>query len=168
MTYNAAVRGLLIWTVAVGLVQGSGAQTLAPKRPGVQHVTVTATTSAASVPKGGRVTLYADVTPKPAIQVYAAGATDFTPVSLVVTPRAGITTLPVKYPVPDKLPPTGTADPVPVYRTAFRIAQPISLASSLPPGELVTIAGVVNYQACDDRLCYPVASMPVTWTFSVQ
>ena len=33
---------------------------------------------------------------------------------------------------------------------------------------LLIIGGGVTYQACDDRLCYPVNVAPVTWTVTVQ
>jgi hypothetical protein len=32
----------------------------------------------------------------------------------------------------------------------------------------VTVAGTVNYQACDDRVCYPPESAPVMWTVLVK
>ena len=31
----------------------------------------------------------------------------------------------------------------------------------------MTVSGVVNYQACDDKVCYPPAEVPVTWELRV-
>jgi DsbC/DsbD-like thiol-disulfide interchange protein len=144
------------------------AQTLGPKPSTLQHVTVEATTSAPVVAKGGAVTLWADVTPKPNIHVYASGAKDFTPVTLVLTPQSGVTIGKVKFPIPEMSSTVGVSDPVPVYRKPFRLTQPINVPASAKSGEVVTIAGVVNYQACDDKVCYPTASVPISWTVNVK
>jgi hypothetical protein len=32
----------------------------------------------------------------------------------------------------------------------------------------VVVAGVVSYQACDDKVCYPPESAPVAWTVMVK
>lgn len=144
------------------------AQTLAPKPSTLQHVTVAAASSASSISPGRTVTLWAEVTPKPNIHVYASDSQGLTPVTLVITPRTGMTIGKVRYPVPELSPTLGVSDPVPIYRKPFRLAQPITLAAPLKAGDVVAIAGVVNYQACDDRLCYPVASMPISWTVNVR
>jgi DsbC/DsbD-like thiol-disulfide interchange protein len=144
------------------------AQTLAPKPSSLQHVTIAATTSAASVSRGGAVTLFADVTPKPNIHVYAADWQGFTPVTLVLTPHPGVTSGKVKYPIPELAHTVGVSDPVGVYTKPFRLAQPITIGSAAKSGEAITIAGVVNYQACDDRVCFPTASLPISWTLRVK
>ena len=144
------------------------AQTLGPEPSTLQHVAIHASVSAPAVSKGGSVTLWADVTPKPNIHVYASDTDGFTPVKLVLTPRAGVTVGKVKYPEAELLPTPGVSHPVPVYRKVFRLAEPIIVEATAKPGEDITIAGVVNYQACDDRVCYPTASLPVSWTVRVK
>jgi hypothetical protein len=32
----------------------------------------------------------------------------------------------------------------------------------------MTVSGTVNYQSCDDKVCYPPESAPVTWTLTVK
>jgi len=120
------------------------------------------------VTKGGAVTLWADVTPKSNIHVYAADGQGFTPVTLVLTPHPGVTIGKVKYPIPELAHTVGVSDPVGVYTKPFRLAQPINVASSAKSGEAITIAGVVNYQARDDRVCYPTASLPISWIVTVK
>jgi cytochrome c biogenesis DsbD-like protein len=144
------------------------AQTLGPAPSTLQHVTIEASTSVSAVAKGGLVTLWADVTPKPNIHVYASNADGFTPVKLVLTPRSGLMIGKVKYPEAELLPTPGVSHRVPVYRKAFRLAEPITIAATAKSGEDITIAGVVNYQACDDRVCYPTASLPISWTVRVK
>ena len=131
---------------------------LGTKPSAIQHVTAATGTIPESA-AAGKIALHVDVTPKPNIHVYAPGAKEFSAVSLVLTPRAGVTTGKPVYPAADPAP-VGEDD-VPAYRKTFRITQPITVQAAK---EDVVIAGVLNYQACDDRLCYPVASLPVSWT----
>jgi DsbC/DsbD-like thiol-disulfide interchange protein len=147
---------------------------LGPKPSAIQHVTAETSTisestaGAAPVKRAGvaaqpaavrKIALRVDVTPNASIHVYAPGAKEFSPVSLVVIPPAGVAAGKPVYPLPDPAP--AGEDKTPAYRKTFRIVQSIAL----PPATKDTvIVGVLNYQACDDRLCYPVASLPVSWT----
>src|SRR5437016_3058280 len=120
------------------------AQTLAPKPSTLQHITVSPSTSTATVAKGGAVTLWADVAPKPNIHVYATDREGLTPVRLVVTPRSDVTFGKVKYPPAEVSVSAGATEAVPVYRKPFRLAQPITVAAAAKSGEVLTIAGVIN------------------------
>ena len=162
------MRWLSVFALAVVLPASAVGQTLSPKPSTLQHVTVEPTVSASVAARGTTVTLWADVTPKPSVHVYASDRQGLTPVTLVLTPHASVEPGPVKYPVPEMAPTVGFTEPVPVYRKPFRLAKPITIAPSARSGEVVTIAGVVNYQACDDLVCYPTASVPVSWTFKVK
>ena len=157
----------LIAAAALGLVAVSAvsAQGLLPKST-VQHATVIGTASASSVTRGSTVTLWADVTPHRSIHVYAEGAKDFTAVALKATPNPSLTMGKVQYPKPDAGG-RGLDDP-PVYAVAFRIGLPVSINNNAKPGEVLSVAGALTYQACDDRMCYPVASAPVNWTLTVK
>lgn len=120
------------------------------------------------VAPGGTATLWADITPNSKIHVYAQGAKDFTPVTLVMTPRSGVTLGKPSYPASELSLTAGVAEPVPVYRTMFRIAQPITVGASSKTGDTITLAGAVNYQACDDKVCYPTASISLVWNVTVK
>jgi len=166
----AGMRAFLVAAMGIGVVVAGPAlqaQGLLAK-PGVQHASVVATANPAAASPGSLVTLWADVTPNPSIHIYAEGAKDFTPVSLVLTPHAGITAGPAKYPKPDMATAPGATDAVPAYKQAFRIAMPVTIKGTAKPGDVVSIAGAVNYQACDDRLCYPVTAAPVAWKVTVK
>lgn len=158
------VMPVIVSLVAMGASRG--AAQLAPA-PGRQYVTVTATAASSRVPVGGATQLWAEVTPNAAIHVYAAGAVDFKPVTLVVTPNARIVAGRPTYPMPDVATAPGSTGRVPAYAKPFRIALPITVAAAAQPGERLTIAGAVTYQACDDRMCYPPSALPVTWTVTV-
>jgi DsbC/DsbD-like thiol-disulfide interchange protein len=126
----------------------------------MQHVS-----AAPSVVRGanGSITLALEVTPNPRIHVYAPGAKDFTAVALILTPQADVTAGKPVYPKADVASAPGSDD-APAYSKTFRITQPVTVKGGTAKD--LTIAGVLNYQACDDRVCYPVSSLPVSWTLS--
>ena len=43
-----------------------------------------------------------------------------------------------------------------------------TLAKSVKAGERVVVNGLVKYQACDDRMCYPATTAPVSWALMVK
>lgn len=141
---------------------------LLPATPSPQHATFAATASADAVTPGGATTLWVDVVPHRSVHIYAAGATDFQPVALVVSAQPSVMPGKVTYPKPDVATAQGSIGDVPAYGTPFRIALPVTVAKSARPGERLTVSGVVTYQACDDRLCYPSSTAPVTWLIAVK
>jgi hypothetical protein len=166
-------RALVLSACATTMVVAglSGQTLLGPAPSAVQHVTAETRTIPETVAAGkarSPIALHVDVTPKSRIHVYAPGAKDFSAVSLVITPRSGVIVGQTVYPSAD--PPLPDGDGVPVYRKTFRITQPITVQPGTVQSinEDVVVSGVVNYQACDDRLCYPVASLPVSWTIHVR
>jgi cytochrome c biogenesis DsbD-like protein len=144
------------------------AQTLLPKPTTLQHIAVEPSTSAATVEKGGVVTLWADVTPKPNIHVYASNKQGFTPVTLAIGAQPRITIGKTTYPNPELAITPGTDALIPMYSKSFRLAQTITIAPSAKSGDVLTIAGAINYQACNETLCFPVTSLPVTWALKVK
>ena len=63
---------------------------------------------------------------------------------------------------------------VQVYQRPFRIVQDVLIDPS-PQGQAalkdvssLTIKGVLNYQACDDKLCFTPQSVPLTWTVTLR
>ncbi len=144
------------------------AQGLLPAKPSPQHATFAATASSDAVTPGGATTLWVDVAPYHSVHIYAAGATDFVPVALAVAPQASMMLGKVVYPKPDVATAQGSIGNVPAYGKPFRIALPVTVAKSAHAGDRLTMSGVVTYQACDDRLCYPSSTAPVTWSIVVR
>jgi hypothetical protein len=137
-------------------------QSLSLKPNSVQYVTLVNGVDGMVRP-GGRVVLWVKVTPNPGKRVYAAGAKDFQPVTLVMTPHAAITPSAPAYSTSELDGNSGSPTPVPVYRREFRIAVPIVISPTAKHNDTLTVGAAINYQACDDRLCYPATSIPVLW-----
>ena len=131
-----------------------------------KHLTITATSSAATAAPASKVSLFLDITPNPGIHVYAPGAKDYLPIAVTIDPHPGVTVGAVKYPKSDTM--VFDSERVPVYQKAFRLVDEVSLASSLKTADMVTLIGTVKYQACDDHVCYFPASVPVSWTIKVR
>jgi hypothetical protein len=63
---------------------------------------------------------------------------------------------------------------VQVFQHPFRIVQDLAIDAS-PQGQAavkdsssLTITGVLNYQACDAKLCFTPQSVPLTWTVTLR
>lgn len=150
-----------------------------PERPAASHMTtshltVDASASEKEVAPGSRVSLLLDIVPRRRMHVYAPGATGYQVIKLAMSPAAGVTYQPVKYPPSEIYEFVPLHERVPVYMKRFQLIQPVMVdaspdgAARLRRANTLIINGTLSYQACDDRLCFAPASVPVAWTFTVR
>lgn len=132
------------------------------------HITLATSASAGEARPGETIRLFVDVIPDPKVHVYAPGAKDYLPIVLAITPRAGIKAGKLTYPKAQDWYFEPLKEHVPVFQVPFRLEQAITLSASLKAGDKVTVAGLLNYQACDDVVCFNPVSAPVTWTVTVK
>lgn len=123
---------------------------------------------------GGRITLTAEVQLPPDVHVYAPGVKGYKPIALVMDPASGMEFTPVNYPRPKILYIPAIKERVPVFEGTFRITQDLQVSaagdfsSSLgTDGKTFTINGKFDYQACDSKICFLPASVPVHWQVQV-
>jgi DsbC/DsbD-like thiol-disulfide interchange protein len=147
---------------------GASAQILDVKPTPIQHATFAASASAPHAAAGGEISLWLDVTPKRAIHVYGPGAKGYLPIALTLLPSAAFKAGRPVYPTPQVVFFPALNERTPVYSQTFRIAQPVSVSRSVKSGEVLTATGIVDYQACDDALCYPPSKALVSWTIRVR
>ena len=149
----------------IALVSSLLAQLLSPTpRPG--HAAILSSPAEVNGAAGAKLALFVDVTPKPGIHVYAPGSNDYIPITVKLNPQAEVKLGKVAYPKSEMM--TFADEKVPVFQKPFRLTQDITLDKSAKPGSIVTVSGMVNYQACDDRVCYAPESAPVSWTVVVK
>ena len=147
------------------LILAAVAQLLGPPaKPG--HAVITPTPPEVNGKAGGKLALFVDVAPKPGIHVYAPGSNDYIPITVKLNVQPQLKAGKVAYPKSEIM--TFADEKVPVFEKPFRLTQDVTLDKSLKPGETVTVAGTVHYQACDDRVCYPPESAPVSWTVQIK
>jgi hypothetical protein len=156
------VAGLLLTLLAL----------LLPTLAGTPHITMATSMSVAAgatVKPGATVKLFVDVIPDAKIKVYAPGAKDYLPVVLEVSPPpAGVRVGKLTYPPSQDWYFEPLKEHVPVYQAPFRLTQDITIASSVKPGQTITVQGVFKYQACSDTICYNPVNAPVGWTLSIR
>jgi len=140
-------------------------QLIAPAgKPG--HAAVQASPAEVNGAAGAKLVLFVDVTPKPGIHVYAPGSKDYIPITVKLNAPPDIKAGKLAYPKSEMM--TFADEKVPVFQKPFRLTQDVTVDKSAKPGSTVTVPGTVNYQACDDRVCYPPEAAQVTWTVMVK
>jgi DsbC/DsbD-like thiol-disulfide interchange protein len=136
--------------------------------PVTPHINMTASASVAEARAGATIRLFVDVTPDPKVHVYAPGAKDYQPIALTITPRTGVKAGKLAYPKSQDWYFEPLKEHVPVFTAPFRLEQAITLGAPLKAGDRVTVAGVLNYQACDDAVCFNPVAAPVSWSVTVK
>jgi hypothetical protein len=159
------MQSLLAAVVCAAVAAGAqrpGSDAAKPPVRETAHLTVATSSSAPAVAPGKRVSLLADVTPKPKMHVYAPGQDGYIAITLTLDPDPAFTAAKAKYPAGEKILMKILNETQLVYEKPFRITQDVTLAKRLS-GPL-TIKGTLRYQACDDRICYLPITVPVQWT----
>jgi DsbC/DsbD-like thiol-disulfide interchange protein len=129
------------------------------------HLTAAATANAASVQRGGKVSLFLDVTPKPKMHVYSPGQEGYIAITLTLDADAAVTAAKAKYPAGEKYVMPALNETQLVYARPFRITQDVTIKSGAGP---TTIKGTLRYQACDDQICYLPKTVPVEWKLDIR
>ena len=126
--------------------------------------------SDAAVAPGNRFALVVDVEPKPGMHVYAPGDHLYRVVRLRVDAPDFLRVHPLSYPPSEQYHYEPLDETVPVYQQPFRLVQEVTVpmseetaALSAAPGGKLVIEGTLEYQACDDEVCYIPAEAPLRW-----
>jgi DsbC/DsbD-like thiol-disulfide interchange protein len=132
-----------------------------------KHLRVALNQSRDAVAPGAKVTLTAQVKLAPGMHVYAPSIEPpYKPIQLAIEPARGLKLSAVRYPEAKKLHLDAIDETVPVYEGSFTLAADAVVSPSAKVGDLV-INGRLNYQTCDDKICYLPVTIPVTWTVKV-
>lgn len=121
---------------------------------------------------GRHVMLVVDVTPRPGMHVYAPGAEGYRIVTLHVDLPKGVTGRALPYPASEPYVFAPTNERVPVFQGPFRLAHEVLLdprarSDDAPaPGGSLLVSGRLDYQACDDTICYNPVSVPISWALT--
>ena len=123
---------------------------------------------------GNRFSLALDITPKKGIHVYAPSATNYRVVSLTVAPQPYVRVLPVKYPASEIYHFKPLNERVATYQKPFTLL--VDIVPDVTPEaqkafsgkKELALTGTLEYQACDDKICYNPVSLPLSWTVAVK
>jgi hypothetical protein len=143
-------------------------------REALGHVEVRVAATDRAVHPGNRLTLYADVIPRPGVHVYGPGvAGGYRGLAVSVDPLPFLTVYPARYPAAARLALPWTDEPLIGYTEAVRVAIDVALgtrqemAEVLGAGSGLAITGTVALQACDDRVCWAPDAIRVAWHFDL-
>ena len=125
--------------------------------------------------KAGEIfTVTLDLTPAPRMHVYAPTVVDYKPIAFSVRPQPGLIVRGVSYPPAEKYFYAPLKQTIDVYQKPFHVVQELALDAS-PAGRAalrgaptLTLQGALSYQACDDKICYPPRTVPMTWTVAIK
>ena len=138
------------------------------------HVKVTTYASDEVVAPGSLFSLVLDVEPRAGMHVYAPGAEGYKVISLELDANPLLITRPMIYPGSEIYFFKPLNERVPVFQKPFRLTQEVVLSASrddrltIAKMESLTITGRLNYQACNDRICFTPTSLPVSYRLKVR
>ncbi len=149
-----------------------------PLVPGTQistaHLEIKTYPSDASVALGNRFALVLEVTPHPRMHVYAPGATGYRVIGLAVAPQPFVRVLPTRYPASEIYFFKPLNERVPVYQKPFTLIQEVvpeateEAQAAFRGKDTLALTGTLEYQACDDKLCFNPASVPLSWQLTLR
>jgi len=137
------------------------------------HVAVKGSVSDAEVAPGSRVTLAFDITPGRRIHVYAPGA-DYQVVTVKIDPQPVLLPHETVYPASEIYFFEPLNEKVPVYQKPFRLTQDVTVAATREAQEALrgmatlTLTGALEYQACDDKVCFKPNAIPFKFELKVK
>ena len=168
----AEPKRLLAVTILILAAAAARAPAQQPARPVL--LDIGSHLSAERVKAGDRFTVVLDLTPAPRMHVYAPTVVDYKPIGFTITPQPGLIIRGVTYPPAEKYFYAPLKQTIDVYQQPFRITQELAIDGSaagraaLKGTSALTVKGTLTYQACDDKICFPPRTVPLTWTVGIK
>ena len=158
------------------LTLGSDATQVQGTRISTEHLQVTSYTGDAAVAPGNKFGLVLEIEPRPEMHVYAPGAeaNGYRVIGLNIDAGEHFRTLQMIYPESEIYHFEPLDERVPVYQRPFTLLQEMTLNGNLAAQramqglESLTITGTLEYQACDDAICFNPVSLPLSWTVTLR
>jgi peroxiredoxin len=153
---------------------GAGNEEIAATKVSTGHLEVTTYTTDRDVAPGNRFSIVLEITPKPGIHVYAPGAKDYRVVTLDIPSQPFLRADPTRFPASEIYHFKPLDERVPVYQKPFRLVREVVLdgqpqAQAAYRGrDSLTISGTLEYQACDDKICFNPVTLPLSWTVGLR
>jgi peroxiredoxin len=162
-------------TSNVMLKLGIGLSPIAAIQGSTAQLKFTAYSSNPSVTVGTRFSIAVEVEPEPGMHVYAPGAETmgYRVIGLTLAPSELLRYEPVEFPESEIYHFEPLDELVPVYQQPFTILQEIVVDASetaeaaMAEMEALTLSGSLEFQACDDAICYLPVSMPISFTLDL-
>ena len=162
-------------TANVMLRLGEGLSPIEAIEGETAHLKFTAYASDPAITVGTRFSVAVEIQPNLGMHLYAPGADElgYRVLGLTLSPLPHTRFEPVAYPASEIYHFEPLDERVPVYQAPFTLLQEAVVSGepgvedALSEIDAVTLSGTLDYQACDDRLCYDPVSVPLSFTFEV-
>jgi peroxiredoxin len=163
-------------TANVMLRLGEGLSPIEAIEGETAHLKFTAYASDPAITVGTRFSVAVEIEPNPGMHLYAPGADElgYRVLGLSLSPLPHTRFEPVAYPASEIYHFEPLDERVPVYQAPFTLLQEAVVSGepgvedALADIDAVTLSGTLDYQACDDKVCFNPESVPLTWTLAVQ
>jgi len=138
------------------------------------HLEIKTYSTDAAVALGNRFSLVLEITPHKGMHVYAPGAAGYRVIALTVAPQAFVHTLPMQFPSSEIYFFKPLNERVPVYQKPFTLLQEVipevtaEAEAAFRGKDTLNLTGTLEYQACDDKICYNPASVPLSWSLALR
>lgn len=126
------------------------------------------------VAPGTHFSVVLDMKPGSKVHVYAPGVTGYKPIALRIDAQPGLIPRNAQFPTPEDYFFAPLNEHVAVYSKPFRIMQDLIIdpspqaAKALEGVTSLTVKGVLDYQACNDKECFLPQSIPLSWTVALK
>jgi DsbC/DsbD-like thiol-disulfide interchange protein len=160
-------------TSSLMLKLGTGVAPVAATKVSSTYLDLSTYPSDATIAVGNRFAIALDIVPRRGLHVYAPGASGYRVITLTIDPQPFVRLEPVRYPASEIYHFRPLDERVAVYQKPFTLLQELVLEGTPPAQaalrgrEALTLTGTLEYQACDDKLCYNPVSIPLPWTVAL-
>ncbi len=162
-------------TANVMMKLGVGLSPIEAIRGTTAHLKLTAYPSNPSVTVGSRFSVAVEIEPNANMHLYAPGAEElgYRVISLNLTPRPHVRFEPVQFPESEIYYFEPLDERVPAHQEPFTLLQEVIVSgteeaeAALAELDALTLSGTLDYQACDDKLCYEPVSLPLSFTLDL-
>ena len=163
----------LIALICAAFGLAAAAQAPAPLRNDTMHLTLNTSLSSAEVAPGQKVSLSFAVTPKRGMHVYAPGKHDYQVIAVKLDPQPWMKVAPTTYPPSEIYYFKELDEKVETYGKPFTLVQDVTVLSTAEAKKAlaagpIKLSGRLEYQACDDRVCYAPTKVPVSFALTVK
>lgn len=149
------------------------AQSSSPKRSDTMHLTVNTSISDAEVSAGEKISVTFDITPKRGMHVYAPGKHDYQVIAVKIDPQPWMKVAPTTYPPSEIYHFKELDEKVETYGKPFTLVQDVTVLKTAAAKKALAasplkLSGTLQYQACDDKVCYAPTKIPVSFDLTVK
>ncbi|HUQ86788.1 MAG TPA: protein-disulfide reductase DsbD domain-containing protein [Vicinamibacterales bacterium] len=129
--------------------------------------------STTEIAPGQKLSLSFSITPKRAMHVYAPGKHDYQVIAVKLDPQPWLKVAPTAYPPSEIYYFKELDERVETYGKPFTLVQDVTVLNTAAAKKAlaaspIKLSGRLEYQACDDKVCYAPTKVPVSFDLTVK